>query len=61
MLQKIGMAFGIWNVRFTGKTCKRISRVHVGLVGVQVRVDEDGTEPAAFLCSNERENQFSMA
>jgi len=30
-------------------------------VGVQVRVDKDGTEPAAFLCGKESENQFSTA
>lgn len=26
-----------------------------------VRVEEDGTEPAAFLCGKESENQFSTA
>jgi hypothetical protein len=30
-------------------------------VGVRVRVDKEGTEPAAFLYGKERENQFSTA
>ena len=43
------------------KPARELAEYKLVWVGVQVRVDEDGTESAAFLCGNESENQFSTA
>ena len=59
LLQKIGMGFGMSGS--LAKPARELAEYTLVWVGVQVRVDEDGTEPAAFLCGKERENQFSTA
>jgi hypothetical protein len=41
------------------KAARELADYMLVWVGVQVRVDEDITVPAAFLCGNESENQFS--
>jgi hypothetical protein len=43
------------------KPARELAEYTLVWVGVQVREEEDGTEPAAFLCGKESENQFSTA
>lgn len=43
------------------KPARELAEYTLVWVGVQVRVEEDGTGPAAFLCGKESENQFSTA
>ena len=59
MLQKIGMGFGM--SRSLEKPARELVGCMLVWVGVRVRVDKEGTEPAAFLYGKESENQFSTA
>ena len=43
------------------KPARELAEYTLVWVGVQVRVDEEGTELAAFLHVKENENQFSTA
>ena len=50
---------GIWNVRFTETAAREVAKYKLDWVGVQVRGDKDGTEPATYFCGKGSENQFS--
>jgi len=43
------------------KPARELAEYTLVSMGVQVRLDEEGTEQAAFLCGKESENQFSTA
>jgi hypothetical protein len=43
------------------KPARELAEYTLVWVGVQVRVDKDGTRPADVLCGKERENLFSTA